>query len=276
MTQRKPQFVFITLPAMTWLRRAFQLVLVAAGLMLLSLSKAGNPAAVKLRANVLDIVTPVMTVVASPFDSLMAAGQWMNDFADTRAQNISLKNENLRLLEWQATAKRLEAENQSLKSLMSVVPARKGSYVTAKMVADVATPFSQSALINAGAAQGVKADQAVINEAGLIGRVMEVGENSARVLLLSDVNSRVPVVTEKSRQKSILTGSNAALPILSYLLPEHNVAIGERIVTSGDGGIFPAGVPVGVVAAIDGDIVSVQPFADIARVEYISIIDYKF
>lgn len=276
MPARKPQFVLITLPAMAWLKRAFQLVLVAAGLILLSLSKAGNPAAIKLRASVLDIVTPVMTVVASPFDSLMAAGQWMNEFADTRAENIALKNENLRLLEWQAAAKRLEAENQSLKSLMNVVPAHKGSYITAKMVADVATPFSQSALINAGAAQGVKADQAVINEAGLVGRVMEAGENSARVLLLADVNSRIPVVTEKSRQKSILTGNNAALPVLSYLLPNHDIALGERVVTSGDGGIFPAGVPVGVVASVDGNAVSVQPFADIARVEYVSIIDYKF
>ncbi len=276
MSARKPQPILVTLPAKAWLRRALQIFLVLSALMLLSMSKAGNPAAVKLRATVLDTVTPVMEVVASPFDAMANAGQWFTDVVDTHAQNIALKNENVQLLQWQQMAKRLSAENESLKRLMNAIPMRKQSYITARLVADIGGPFSQSALINGGKEHGVKIDQAVINEDGLIGRVMEVGEGSARVLLLSDINSRIPVIAEHAREKSMLTGNNHALPVLSYLAVGSRIGVGERLVTSGDGGIFPAGVPVGEVVSIDGGVVTVQPFADMAHIEYVSVIDYKF
>lgn len=274
--QRKPASYTALLPSAAWLRRAFILFLASAGLILLSMSKSGNPAAERLRTHILDIATPVIAVVASPFDAIAAAGEWVVDFSRTRAENILLKNQNLQLLEWQAQAKRMEAENRALKSLLNVVPAKKHSYISARLVAASGGPFAHSALLAGGSRDGVKADQAVINENGLIGRVVEAGETSARVLLLNDINSRVPVMSERTREKSMLTGTGAAQPVLNYLPATHGLEAGDRLVTSGDGGIFPAGLPVGTVAAVEGRRVVVQPFADISRAEFVSAVQYSF
>lgn len=266
----------VLLPSAAWLRRAFLLFLTATGLVLLFMSKAGSPAAEKLRTSILDIVTPVISVAASPFDAMSSAGDWVVSFVHTRSENIALKNQNLQLLQWQVQAKQMEAENQSLKGLLKVVPAQKYAYITARLVAESGGPFTHSALLAAGSRDGVKRDQAVLSEKGLIGRVVEAGKSSARVLLLSDINSRVPVISERTREKSMLTGTGSTLPVLNYLAATHGLEIGDRLATSGDGGIFPAGLPVGVVVEVSGSAVVVQPFADINRAEYVSAVDYSF
>lgn len=274
--KRIPATAISVLPPRHWIHGVSRAMLIGAGLTLLVMSKTGNPVAANLRTAILDTVTPFIAAAASPFDAIAGAGAWMTSVVDMRAENIALKNQNIQLLQWQAAAKRMEAENASLKRLLHVVPAKKSSYVTVHLVSDFGGPYAQSALINGGVAQGIAIDQAVINEDGLVGRVIETGETSARVLLLGDINSRVPVMTEHSRERSMLTGTNGRLPVLNYL-PAHNaINVGDRIVTSGDGGIFPAGIPVGVVASIEGHTVTVQPFADITRIEYVSAIDYSF
>jgi rod shape-determining protein MreC len=264
------------LPGKGVIRRASRTLLVTAALALFAMSKTGNPAAANIRLTILDVVTPVIAVAASPFDAVADLGDWFSGMVAMRAENVTLKNQNLQLLQWQAMAKRMEAENASLKRLMNVVPAQKTHYTTLHMVSDLGGPYAKSALLNGGKDQGVKADQAVINEDGLVGRVIESGQSSARVLLISDINSRVPVMAERTRQKTILAGNNAGLPTLSYLAGNNDIQIGDRIVTSGDGGIFPAGIPVGIVASASGSTVAIQPYADVSRAEYVSAIDYSF
>jgi rod shape-determining protein MreC len=133
-----------------------------------------------------------------------------------------------------------------------------------------------SALVNGGSSSGIKKDEAVTDEDGLLGRVISTGAGSARVLLLSDINSHVPVMAEHTQEKSILSGNNTDWPMLTYLPANSKIEVGERIVTSGDGGIFPPNVPVGVVTAIEDGKVKVQLFADVAKAEYVSVIDYAF
>jgi rod shape-determining protein MreC len=264
------------LPGSGWVRRFSRGLLIAAAIALFAMSKTGNPVAAHVRITILDTVAPVIAVAASPFDAVADAGDWFTSVVAMRAENIALKNQNVQLLQWQSMAKRMEAENTSLKRLLNVAPSKKTNYVTAHLVSDLGGPYGKSALINGGKDQGIKTDQAVINEDGLIGRVVETANTSARVLLLADINSRVPVMAERSRQKTILAGNSTGLPTLSYLQGSNDIQIGDRIVTSGDGGIFPAGIPVGVVASVSGSTVAVQPYADISRVEYVSAIDYSF
>lgn len=264
------------LPSTAWLRRAFVLFLITASLVLLSMSRNESPAATRLRTAIMDVAAPVIGVVSRPFDAIAAAGEWIVNFVHTRADNITLRNQNLQLLQWQAEAKRMAAENQSLKALLHMVPAQKAHFVTTRLVSEFGGPFAHSGLLAGGSRDGIRKDQAVINENGLIGRVVEAGETSARVLLLNDINSRVPVVVERTREKSMLTGTGGALPVLNYLPAAHGLEAGDRLVTSGDGGIFPAGLPVGTVVEVDGNAVTVQPFAAMSRVEYVSVVDYSF
>lgn len=259
-----------------WLHRASVVMLVTAGIALLVMSKAGNPAVNRLRTQITDIAVPLLAFAASPMDAIHSAGLWAGEMVNIRAENIALKNANVELLRWQEKAKAMEAENASLRTLMHVVPVGRSTYITARIVSDMGGPFMRSALIDGGAEDGVKKDQAVISENGLLGRVVDVGSGSARVILLNDINSRVPVITESSREKSILIGTNTESPSLAYLTADSRIAIGERVVTSGDGGIFPAGIPVGVVQSIQKNTVTVQPFVDATATQYISVVDYSF
>lgn len=258
-----------------WAQRMTLLFLLCLSLGFLGMDRAGNSAALSVRTQIMDTVTPVLSVIARPMDAVYNAGGWMIDMLHLQEENIQLKNQTIELLKWQSAAKTMEAENQSLRQLLHVVHDSKQSYVTARVVSDMAGPFARSALVAGGARDGIRKDQAAIHSDGLIGRVVDVGENSARLLLLTDINSRIPVIAERTREKAILAGHNSALPTLAYLAADSTIDIGDRIVTSGDGGIFPKGIPVGMVTAIEKGVVQVQLFADPAAVEYVSIVDYS-
>jgi rod shape-determining protein MreC len=275
MAYRKPSSRLGGLPGRHLLSRAGIIMLATASVVLMVMGKSGNPAVSRLQNAVSDAITPILAVAASPMNTVSGAATWVTEVINMRSENIALKNQNAQLMQWQSVAKDMEAENKSLRELLKVVPAQKHSYITARVVSDLGGPYAHSALIAGGASAGITKDQAVINESGLIGRVVEAGNTSARVLLLADINSRVPVITENSREKSILSGSNDDLPILSYLAVGSKVVVGERVVTTGDGGIFPSGIPVGIVTSIDRGAVKVQPFVDPAKVEYVSVVDYS-
>lgn len=273
MAYKKSQSSSGSLPGRQWLTRASVGLMLTASVALMVMSKSGNPAALRLKASLADAITPVLAVAASPLNALADAGQWISDLTHMRAQNIALKNQNLQLLQWQALAKEMEAENRSLKQLLNVVPSQKNSFVTARIVSDMSGPYMHAALLAGGSDNNIGVNQAVISENGLVGRVIEAGKNSARVLLLSDMNSRVPVMVERTREKSIMVGSNDSMPGLSYLASDSKIVAGDRIVTSGDGGIFPPNVPVGVVSSVEKNSADVQLFANPAALEFVSVVD---
>ena len=256
-------------------RGSFSLMVIAA-LSMMVMGRGENSATSRLRLAVTDIFTPVISAVSAPLDALAGAGNWVGEMGNLRAENIALKNANVLLLKWQEAAKNMQAENASLRELLKVVPDKKTSYITAKIVSDVGGVYGHSALVNGGKNQGIKKEQPVVNERGLVGRIVDVGENSAHALLLNDINSRVPVIGEKAQEKAILVGNNNSLPSLSYLPADSRVEVGERIITSGDGGIFPRGIAVGIVESIDKGIVRVRLFSDNVASEYISVVDYTF
>jgi rod shape-determining protein MreC len=247
----------------------------AMSLALVVMSQTSNQTATRLRIALMDFITPIISVAAKPVDAVANVGAWINDVTHLYSENIALKNENAQLLQWQSIAKNMEAENKSLRALMNAVAIPKNNYITARIFTDMGGPYVRSALIGGGIDQGIKKDQAVISEKGLVGRVVEAGSSSSRVLLLSDINSRIPVMSESSREKTILVGNNSDLPSLSYISADSNIKVGERIITSGDGGVFPQGIAVGVVTKIEKGIIRVQPFVDATSIEYISVVDYS-
>jgi len=129
-------------------------------------------------------------------------------------------------------------------------------------------------MVHAGSENGVARGQAALTGEGLVGRVSEVGNRAARVILVTDLNSRVPVVVEGPQQRALLTGDNSERPSLRYLDAGAQIKIGDRVVTSGQGGVFPPGLPVGVVASLDGEAPRVETFVELSKVEYLRIVDY--
>jgi rod shape-determining protein MreC len=250
------------------------LLLIGASFALMLLGKADTYLVERLRTGVADVVTPIADAMSRPAVLVSGVVDNVRELAAIREENARLRVENERLLQWQTTARRLEAQNDSLKALLNFAPEPRAAYVSARVVADTGGSFAHSLLITAGGRDGVRKGQAVISGEGLVGRIAEAGGRSARVLLVSDINSRIPVAVGNVRQRAVLAGDNSMRPRLLYLKAPAAVAPGDRVVTSGDAGAFPPGLPVGVVTAVLETEVRVEPFFQRDRLDYVRVVDY--
>ncbi len=248
------------------------LVLAAFGLMLLS--KAETVVVERVSAIVVDVFAPVMEFASRPVAGLNEVVQTVRGLTALKSENDRLRRENARLLAWQEAARRLAAQSLALEKLLDFKPDPRSSYIAARVIGDSGGAFVRSLLVNAGGRDAVAKGQAVVTGQGLVGRIAAAGLWSARALLITDINSRVPVILEKTRERAILAGDNGAYPRLIFLPGNVEPRPGDRVVTSGHGGVFPPGLPVGrVVAARDGGI-RVRPFARLNKIEFVRIVNY--
>ena len=249
-------------------------VLVLLSVIMIILGKVDQVMFEPLRISLTDATVPLLDALSRP---VVAAGNVVDDalkLVHLFQENARLEKENLQLLHWQQAALTLASENAQLRGLLKLVPESAVSYVSARVIADSGGAYVRNLMVDAGSDAGIARGQAAITGAGLVGRVEEVGTRAARILLITDLNSRVPVIVERSRQRAILAGDNSERPMLVYLDPAGALKIGDRVVTSGEGGVFPPGLPVGTVAAVDGGPPRVEPHVELSRVEYLRIVDY--
>lgn len=272
--KRQGSVLRLAAPLRVLAQRFTFLGLVALSVGLMVLGKAETPLVEQARAVVADAFVPILDVLARPVATVAEFGDKVTAMMNVYADNTRLREENERLLRWQNVARNLQAENRSLREILRLVPDAPVSFVSARVVADAAGMFVRSVLVTAGARDGVAKGQTAITGEGLVGRVGEVGERSARILLLTDLNSEVPVVIENSRVRAILTGDNSDQPKLRYLTSDDRPQIGDRVVTSGHGGVFPPGLPVGVITSIGENNVRVKPYVEFSRLDYVRLIDY--
>jgi len=252
------------------------LLMVGASVTLLGLSRAGYTPIESARVLVLDYAAPVLDVISRPVAAVNALFTEIGSLMTIYADNERLTIENERLRAWQAEARQLAQENAAFRGLLRAQPEPGMTFVSARVVGDSGGPFVRTLMLNAGGEDGVRKGEAVVNGDGLVGRVVEAGNRSSRVLLLTDLNSRVPVVLEQSRLRAVLEGDNTDVPRLSFLSDLDEIEIGDRVMTSGHGGIFPAGIPVGAVAAIEGDRVGVAPLVAFGKLEFVRVLRFDF
>jgi len=255
-------------------QRALFPFLVVLSVVMIILGKADQVMFESLRTAVADTLAPTLDVVSRPLAAIGGLADGVRGFLTVYQDNNRLRAENERLLHWQQTALSLASENARLRGLSKLAPEPATSYRTARVIANSAGAYVRSLMVNAGSENGVTRGQAAVTGEGLVGRVLEVGSRAARVLLITDLNSRIPVIVEGLRQQAILAGDNSERPSLRFLGAVAAVKMGDRIVTSGQGGVFPPGLPVGVVAALDGELPRVEPYAELSRIEYLRIVDY--
>lgn len=266
--------VRLAVPLRALVQRFAMLFLVLAAFGLMLLSKAETVVVERVVATVADIAAPIMDVLSRPAASLNEAIATAREFAYLRSENERLKRENARLLAWQEAARRLADQNQALQTLLDFKPDPRVRHVAARVIGDSGGAYARSMLLNAGRRDSVAKGQAVVTGEGLVGRIVAAGQWSARVLLITDINSRVPVVVGGARFRAILSGDNTPQPKLIFLPSNAVVKPGDRVVTSGHGGGFPADLPIGrVLSAGDGG-VRVQPFAALDRLEFVRAVDY--
>jgi len=247
--------------------------LVVVSLLLIGIGKADLIVVERARVAVSDLMAQILAALASPAASVASGVRHVEGLFSLYDENQRLREDNDRLMRWQAVARRLALENAQLRALTHYRPRDASVEIAAQVIANSGGAFARNVLVDAGARDGVARGQAGMTGEGLIGRVAEVGERTARILLLSDLNSRIPVVVGASGQHAILAGDNSAEPLLLFLPAGSNVKVGDRVVTGGAQGVFPPDLPVGTVASIDGDTVRVAPSAELARLDYVRIVD---
>jgi rod shape-determining protein MreC len=249
-------------------------LLVLLSAMMIILGKADQAMLESWRNAVVDAAAPTLELFSRPASLLDSLVTRARGIVAAYQENERLQEENARLLGWQQAALKLASENAQLRGLLRVSPEPATSYVTARVIANSGGAYVRSVIVNAGRENGVVRGQAAVTGEGLIGRVSEVGSRAARILLITDLNSRIPVIVEGSRQRAVLAGDNSERPSLRYVETSATIRIGDRIVTSGQGGVFPPGLPVGIVAAFDGELARVEPYAVLSRVDYLRVVDY--
>ena len=256
-------------------RFALTLLLIAAA-GLLVLSKADIKLVRTVEQMVADGMAPVMALAREPVVAARGLAERFGRFLAVYEENARLREENRRLLEWRARAVRLEVENRGLREMLAM-PAPKAAprRTVARIIADSGGPFVQSRLIDAGSRRGVREGMAVVDERGMVGRVVQVGEESARVLLLTDFNSRIPVTVVGSRDQALLVGDNTPEPKLRFLPLSPAFRVGDRVLTSGVDGLLPPGLPVGEITAAGEHGITVTPYVDWQRLDEVAVLDYR-
>lgn len=163
-------------------------------------------------------------------------------------------------------------ENIKLKELLNFIPDEKYKYITARIISSAPGTYVRSGIINGGKKQGIVKDQIVFNKYGLIGRIINVSEESSRILFINDYNSRIPVITSDSNERGILVGDNSDLLQLTYLPKNSHIKVGELLTTSGDGQYYPAGFAVAEIVSINGENIKARPFLDLKSLEFVIIL----
>lgn len=266
----------LAVPLRVLAQRFALLLLVGASIALMITAKGEHWAVERVRTAVMDVVAPVLDVIARPAQALNNATEQVSQLAFVYRENERLREENDRLRAWQSTARRLETENAAFRALLRARPEPGVTYVSGRVIGDSGGPWVRTLALNAGESDGVHKGSAVVTGDGLVGRVVESGDRSSRILLLTDLNSRVPVVVESSRYRAILEGDNTDTLKLSFVIPADEIRVGDRIVTSGSGGLFPAGLPIGDVTAIKDGTALVTPLVRFDRLEYVRVLRFDF
>lgn len=255
-------------------RGYFWLYLFIAGIFLL-LEISGNSVPGKVRSYANDIAAPVLTVLEQPIRITQDGLERLAGVSDIYLENQTLRAENERLKQWQETALQLNRENEHLRLILKVPGREVPTAATGRVVGSSGGAFEQSVVINVGHNDGVRKNAPVINDGGVVGRIIEVGYLSSRVLLLTDVNSHIPVRLERTGDLAIAEGTNELFLDVKYLPPELSLEIGDRFLTSGHGGAYPPDLPIAVVLSVNDGQVIVKTTSAIDSLDYVRVMNYQ-
>lgn len=251
--------------------------LVGAGLLLVSDRTApdGAPGYGALRGATETVAGPVNGVLAAPVRWVGAAADYVGGYFFAVSENRRLKAELAELQPWRDQAIALKNINARYEAMLGLRTEPAVPMLTARAISESRGPFKNAKLIDVGSARGVRIGNPVINEHGLVGRVTGVTGGVSRMVMLTDVASRTPVLVDRTDARALLTGDGSGNPRLEFVRGAGSVQAGDRILSSGDGGGLPRGIPIGVAAkGIDGSW-RVKLFSDRGAIDYVRVLLFQ-
>jgi len=245
--------------------------LLVISLILILISKTQTEAFSKPRSVIETVTAPVAEVISLPIVKTQNIFSNLAERSRAFEENKSLKAENARLRDVEIKNKALQTQINRLEEILktdivSDIPVDK---IPARAVVETKGPFVRSALLNVGRFHGVSQGHAVMTTDGLYGHVLRASGRSSRVLLLNDLNSRIAVMSGRNGDRAILMGNNRERPLLSFVGPNTDWIEGDVVVTSGDEGILPAGLPIGEVVQDDGNTLFVKLYASNSPIDWV-------
>ena len=245
------------------------LMFLSVGLLILSrLDHTGIRAA---RWHMTELLSPVLNAALVPLQPVRSVARRVSELMELSARIETLEAENRELKSWRWRAEDLQRRLTELEQMAKAVAEPSVGYISAQVIANSSGSFVRSAVINAGREHNLKVGYPVVNADGLVGRIVEMGRRASSVLLLNDLNSRIPVVVGGKRVRAVMVGDNGPLPRLIFVGEAGDIAAGDEVATSGVGGIFPRGVKIGVVVGSASEL-KVQPAARLDELEYLKVL----
>jgi rod shape-determining protein MreC len=248
-------------------------VCVALALAIAIAGKTQAPFIDEARTGISDFAAPALTAIRTPLTAFEHFASGVGNYFTVYGENERLRAENAELRKWQNVALSLEDKMRRYEELLNAAAGRQTKAVTARVIGESNRPFVSTMILSAGFKDGVRKGQAVVDERGMIGRIYLTGDHTSWVILLTDLNSRIPVAVEPSHRRAFLAGGNTATPALELDADEDDVHEGDRVLTTGDGGLLPPDLPVGTVMKNSGSY-QVSLFANAGASDYVQVLDY--
>ena len=264
-------------PLGNWGQWFFFALLLAISVGLIVLTRLDPTALTRTRAAAIDLVSPVLNGLTKPVTAAQKIGEDVKSYGALKEEVVLLRQEKLELETWKAKSEKLLSENSKLREIVSLVDDEPYGFLTVRVVSDQGSSYTKSMLVNAGSDHGLRIGMGATIASRLAGRVIDVGKRASRVLLLTDLTSRIPVIVESTGAEAVLSGNNSPTLDLLHLSPaaQTEVKEGDRLITSGSGGVFPYGLLAGRVVRVTQSGVIAKPVVDWDRAQFMQVVDYN-
>lgn len=272
---KRRKVLFIQLSQIRLLAKKFAIVILfLSAFVMMLINKTDTVIIEKISSMATDVVSPLIDVLVVPARTLAGVFDYFRDLSKIYDDNRKLRAENNRLQIVSDKVRALEIENKLLAKLLNYTPPPNAKFVTARVIAEEGDAFSHSIIAYTGRDSGVEKGQVVMSDNGVIGRVDKPGKMYSKIILITDINSKIPVMVERTRVRGILSGDNTTVPKMIFIPLSAKLTVGDRIITSGVAGVFPPGLPIGKISSIEKNSVKIKTFGNLDRLEYVKIIDY--
>lgn len=252
--------------------------LVSLILLLSSLYAAEATVFQRARETALEAASPVLKALSGPIGWVQDRVGDFGDYFRVLEQNKALREENAALRQWEEEARSLRGVILALEELDAYEAPPSVKPINAFVIGEANDAYAHSMIVSAGDKKGVKRGLAVVDERGMIGRIVDVSANASRILLLNDIQSRIPVFVEGSYVEGLLVGRSTTRPTIAVTMLANGdkIEAGQRVITSGAGGVLPRGLTVGFVSKVEDGEAVIDLAADYARTRMVRVINYDF
>ena len=250
------------------------IVLIFFSISLIVLSRFNLPAINYLKISLNEIIYRASFVVSIPEQQIQNASIALNKHFKLY-EDLEKTKKKLKQFEFEKhNSNYLTSENKRLRKLIDEYIIQSDELV-AKVLLDKNSPFLKSIIVNKGSKDGVKLGMAVLDDQYLIGKIVEVNYSTSRALLVSDLNSKIPVSVEPGNLLSILSGTGKSYGKIQYTQEDFEFQNSNIVYTSGSGGIFKSGIPIGKIEIKSNNNIKVNFFSNLSQITFVKLISFE-